>query len=479
MNDKAPPARPLSTLAITSVAFFMVTLDALVVMTALPALHREFGGGVSVLDWTVNAYLLTLAAGIVPAAALGDRYGRRQVYVVGLLLFALASAACALAPTIGALIAARAIQGFGAAVVAPLSLTILTSAFPASRRGAIIGIWGGLAGLGVAAGPLVGGVVTQDLTWHWIFWVNVPIGIVTALVAWARVAETRGGATRLDPLGVVLVSAGAGSAIWGLVRASESGWTDGGVVLLLLLGVALLAAFAAWESRALDPMMPLRLFRVRSFSSAAATTFLLSGSIFSAAFLMSQFFQFGLGYTPLETGLRFLPWTATPLLIAPMAGLLADRIGPRLVMSGGLFVQAIGLTWTALAASAGTVYLSLVMPLVVAGIGISMAIPTTSTAAMSAVAPADMGKASGVINTLQRLGAAFAIALVSAVFSAGFGASSHLGSAAQVITGVRPALEVSAALSALGAVCALGVVARKRQAAQAPAETEPAYELTA
>jgi EmrB/QacA subfamily drug resistance transporter len=451
---------PFWALAVTSLAFFMVTLDSLVVMTALPAIHRELGGDLSTLDWTVNAYLLTLAAAIVPAAALGDRYGRRRVYVVGLALFALASAACAIVPTAGALVAARAVQGLGAAAVAPLSLTILTAAFPASRRGAIIGIWGGIGGLAVATGPLVGGAVTQGLSWHWIFWVNVPIGLATAVLSRLFLAETRGAPTRLDPVGVALVAAGAGAVAWGLVRAASEGWLSAEVVGAVLLGVALLAGFALWEGRAAEPMMPLRLFYARGFTPAVATSFLLTGSIFSAAFLMSQYFQFGLGYSPLDTGLHLLPWTATPLVVAPLAGMASDRIGRRGVMALGLLLQAAGLTWVALIAGQGAGYSSFIAPLVLAGIGISMALPTAPAAALSAVAPADMGKASGVANTLQRLGGVFAVALVSAVFGSG----THLDSAVQVSAALGPALRVSAGLSLLGAICALAASARQARA---------------
>ncbi|HEX6348959.1 MAG TPA: DHA2 family efflux MFS transporter permease subunit [Candidatus Dormibacteraeota bacterium] len=447
----------LWTLAVTTVAFFMVTLDALVVITALPALHRELGGDLSALDWTVNAYLLTFAAGIVPAAALGDRFGRRAVYGLGLLLFAGASAACALAPGIAELIAARAVQGLGAAVIAPLSLTLLTSAFPATRRGAIVGIWGGVGGLAVAAGPLVGGAVTQGLSWHWIFWVNVPIGVAAAILARLVLARSPRSAAGLDLPGSVLVAAGAGAAAWGLVRASTAGWLDPAVLALLALGLGLLAGFAVWESRAAEPMMPLRLFRAPGFGAAVAVSFLMTGSIISAAFLMSEYFQLGLRYSPLETGLRFLPWTATPLVVAPLAGVISDRIGRRGVMAAGLLLQAVGLTWVAVLATNASGYAPFIAPLVLAGVGVSMALPLAPTAALSAVHPTDLGKASGVTNTLQRLGGVFAVALVSAVFGAG----THLDSAATVSAALRPALEVSAGLSLLGGLAALAVVARR------------------
>jgi MFS family permease len=252
-------------LALTSVAYFMVVLDALVVIAALPAIGRDLGGGMATLQWTVNAYTLTFAAGIITAAALGDRLGRRRVFAAGLALFTAASAACALAPSADLLVAARAIQRVGAAIVMPLSLTILTTAFPAQRRGAIVGIWGGIAGIAVASGPLVGGAVTQGLDWHWIFWVNVPIGLVATVLSVRRLAESRGPATRLDLPAVALVSGGATGIIWALVRANEVGWFSLEIIAALSLGIGLLAGFVAWERRAPAPMLPLRL------SAAAAS----------------------------------------------------------------------------------------------------------------------------------------------------------------------------------------------------------------
>jgi EmrB/QacA subfamily drug resistance transporter len=457
-------------LVLTSVAFFMTALDALVVVTALPAIHASLGGSVGTLEWTVNAYTLPFAAGIITAAAIGDKFGRRRMYVTGLLLFTVASAACAVAPTAGALITARAFQGLGAALVTPLSLTILAAVFPPERRGTIVGIWGAIGGLAVAGGPLVGGAVVQGLDWHWIFWINVPIGVVAAFLSTIRLPESRGQARRLDVGGLLLVAAGALVLAWGLVRTTTVGWSSVQVIGALGVGAVLIAAFIGWERRVAEPMLPLRLLRIRSFTAANATGFTSMAAITSAAFLMSQFFQLGLGYTPFGTGLRFLPWTATPLVVAPIAGRLADRIGARPLMALGMAMQAGGLAWVALDITAGVSYRGLVLPLVIAGVGISMAIPTTPTAALGAVPPGDIGTASGVLNTLQRFGSVFGVAIVAAVFSA----SGHLGSTAGVVAGVRPALATSAGLSLLGALSALGVSRRRRSAAaydsvQAPA----------
>jgi EmrB/QacA subfamily drug resistance transporter len=321
------PSTRILTVLLTSVAYFMVALDTLVVVTALPSIHRDLGGNVGTLQWTVNAYVLTFGATIITAAALGDLIGRRRMYVFGLAVFTAASAACALAPNIGMLIAFRAVEGIGAGIIMPLGLTLLTSAFPAERRGAVVGIWGGVAGLAIASGPLIGGAVTEGLNWHWIFWVNVPIGIAAIVGARLRLTESRGPATRLDLPALVLVAAGVGALTWGLVQAGQAGWGSAQALTGLCLGAASIVAFVGWERRAAEPMIPLGLFRSGSFSAAVATQFLVAASIYSAAFLTSQFFQFALADSPLGTGLRFLPWTATPMVIAPIAGALFDKIG--------------------------------------------------------------------------------------------------------------------------------------------------------
>ena len=454
-------------LGLTSAAYFMVVLDALVVITALPRMQLDLHVGLPALQWTVNAYGIAFAAGIITAAALGDRLGRRRVFITGVALFTLASAACAVAPSVSVLIAARAVQGLGGAAVLPLSLTILTAAYPAERRGAIIGIYGGLAGLAVAIGPLVGGAVTEGLDWHWIFWVNVPIGVAVSLLALRLLPETYGAPARLDLPGVALVSAGVVALVWGLVRTGQAGWTSPEIVITLAAGAALLAAFFAWESRAPEPMLPLRLLRIRAFAAGNATAFLMMGATFGAGFLVAQYFQFALGYSPLGTGVRLLPWLATPMLISPVAGAVSDRIGRRPMIATGLLLQAAGFGWVALKASPAAGNPQLVLALLVAGVGISMALPTVPTAVLSSVAPPEMGKAAGISTMMQRFGAVFAVAIASSVFAA----NGHLGSPAAVTAGFRPALAVCAALSLLGAVTALGIAARQRETAVA---AEPA-----
>jgi EmrB/QacA subfamily drug resistance transporter len=441
------------TVLLTSVAYFMVALDTLVVVTALPSIHRDLGGNVGILQWTVNAYVLAFGATIITAAALGDLIGRRRMYVFGLAVFTAASAACALAPDLGALIAFRAVEGIGAGIIMPLGLTLLTSAFPAERRGAVIGIWGGVAGLAVASGPLIGGAVTQGLNWHWIFWVNVPIGIVALVGSRLRLADSRGPASRLDLPALVLVAAGVGALTWGLVQAGQVGWGSAQALAALFAGAAAIAAFLAWERRAAEPMIPLGLFRSSRFSAAVATQFLMAAAIYSAAFLTSQFFQFALGASPLGTGLRFLPWTATPMVVAPIAGALFDRVGPRPLIVPGLFMQAAGFGWIVFLAARSAGYAGYVVPFVIAGVGISMALPCVSAAGLNAVSPQSLGKAAGVMNTMQQFGAVFGIAVATTVFNA----HGSLASPAAVTSGYRPALGVAAGLSVLGAVAALGL----------------------
>ena len=452
------PAPRRLTVLLTAGAYLLITLDALVVVTALPSIHADLGGGAGNLPWIINAYALTFAAGIITAAALGDRLGRRRTYVAGLLLFSLASAACALAPSLGILIGFRAVQGLGAAIVMPLGLTLLTSSFPADRRGAVVGIWGGVAGLGVASGPLVGGVVTEGLDWHWIFWVNVPLGIAAVVAVLRVLPETYGPRTRLDPIGMVTASGAMASLVWGVLRAPEAGWRSTEVVVALVVGVALLAGFVAWQSVAPAPMVPLSLFASRVFSAAALTQFLMAASIFATAYVTSQYFQVARGDSPLGTGLRFLPWTMTPLLIAPVAGRLVDRLGARALAAPGLALQAVGFLWILHEAHTHAAYGHFVLPFVLAGVGISMALPAPSAAGLNAAPPALLGRSAGVLNTLQQIGQAVGVAVVTVAFDA----HGSLDSPAETLSGYEPALVTAASLSLLGALAALGITHHRR-----------------
>ena len=461
MTNIRPPSTPAArqlrwVLGLTSTAYFMVVLDALVVTTALPRMQRDLHADLTSLQWTVNSYGIAFAAGIITAAALGDRFGRRRVFNLGLALFTLASAACALAPSATDLIVARTVQGLGAAAVLPLSLTILTTAFPVQRRGLIVGIYGGLAGLAVAAGPLVGGVVTEGLNWHWIFWINVPIGLLAVALGARLLPETHGAAERVDLVGVALVTAGVVGLVWALVRANDVGWSSPEIVGTLVAGCALLVAFVWWERRVAAPMVPLRLFHSRAFAVGNLTMFLMSGATFAAAFLIIQEFQFARGYSPVSTGLRLLPFFGTPMIVSPLAGALSDRIGRRPIMVVGLTLQALGFAWVAARGSLNTSWVELVVALLVAGVGISMALPTVPTAVLNSVTEIEMGKASGISYMSQRFGAVFAIAIASAVFSA----HGNLSNAASVTAGFRPALWSAAIFAALAALTSVAISTR-------------------
>src|SRR5438477_2672549 len=260
------------TFAITSVALFMTTLDNLVVTTALPVIRRDLHAGLSGLEWTVNAYTLTFAVLLITGAALGDRFGRRRLFVIGLGIFTLASAAAALAPSIDVLIAARAVQGLGGAIVTPLTLTILSSAVPANRRGLVLGFWSAISGLGVAIGPLVGGAVVEGISWQWIFWLNVPIGLAVLPLAATRLRESHKPDRSLDIPGLALVSSGLFGIVWGLVRGNTLGWTDPQILVALGAGAVLVASFVAWELRTSAPMLPMRFFRSRAFAASNAAS---------------------------------------------------------------------------------------------------------------------------------------------------------------------------------------------------------------
>ena len=455
--------RQVWTLILAGLGLFMVALDTLVVTTALPVLRVDLGASLSDLEWTVNAYNLAFACFLLTGAALGDRFGRRRMFAVGLAVFTAASAAAALSPDVGTLIAARAVQGTGAALVMPLTLTLISAAFPAEKRGAAIGLWGGIAGLAVAAGPVVGGGVIDGLDWHWIFWLNVPIGLALIPLGLARLTESYGPRPQLDLRGLALAGAGVFGLTWGLVRANTVGWGSAEVTATLAAGVALVAAFLAWERRAASPMLPLGLFRHRGFSSANAVSFFMYAGLFGALFLMAQFLQTALGYSPLQAGIRLLPWTATPMVIAPIAGGLADRFGNRPFMVLGLTMQAVGLGWVAVIAKPDIGYLELGIALTVAGVGTSLCFPTVANAVMGSVPPQEAGVASGTNSSLRELGGVFGVAVLAAVFTR----HGVYASSSTFVDGFRSALVVGAALTAVGIVSA--VLAPGRGRAQEPA----------
>jgi EmrB/QacA subfamily drug resistance transporter len=460
--------RQIWTSLVTSVALFMVTLDNLVVTTALPSIRLDLGASLAALGWTVNAYTLAFAVLLLPAAGLGDRLGRRRVFVGGLGLFTAASAAAALAPSSGALIAARALQGAGAAAVMPLSLTLLSEAFPAGARGLALGIWSGVSGLGVALGPLAGGAVVEGISWHWIFWLNVPIGVVLAPLAARRLTESRGPARRLDLPGLALGAAGVFGIVFGIVRAQALGWTSPTVLVALAGGVALLAAFVGWERRAPEPLLPMRFFKRRAFSATSGVSLAMFFGVFGSIFLLAQFFQTAQGFTPLEAGLRTLPWTGMTMVVAPLAGILSDRVGSRPLMALGLALQAGALAWLAAVATPTVPYGELVAPFVAAGAGMALVFAPAANAVLSSVRTEEAGQASGATNTIREIGGALGVSVLSTVFA---GAGSYASPQA-FVDGLRAALWVGVAVLAAGAAVALLVPGRRSQAAAAARQAE-------
>jgi EmrB/QacA subfamily drug resistance transporter len=448
----------------------MAALDTLVVSTALSTIRVDLGASIAQLEWTVNAYNLSFAVLLMTATALGDRYGRRNLYALGLGLFAVASAACAIAPSVGWLIAARAVQGAGAALVLPLGLALLSAAFPPERRGAAIGIFSAVTGLAVASGPFVGGAIVEGLAWQWIFWLNVPIGLLAIPFVLTRLKESFGSDTAIDVRGLALVTAAALGIVWGLVRGNTAGWGSAEVVGTLTAGVLLVGAFVAWEMRAREPMLPMRFFRVRAFSAGNAAIFFTLASLFGAVFFFAQLLQTGLGYGPLDAGVRLLPWTATFMTVAPIAGTLADRFGERPFMVGGLLLQAAGMTWIALIAAPGLTYGELIAPLIVAGCGVSCAIPAAQNSVLGSVGPEAVGKAAGINSTMRELGGVFGIAIVVAVFAGAGG----FGSARAFTDGFGPAIGVAAGLSLAGAIAGMALPGRRNStmAAATPALAE-------
>jgi EmrB/QacA subfamily drug resistance transporter len=448
-------------LGVTALASFMMALDAQVITTAFATIRGDFSVSVETLQWTVNAYNLTFAVLLLTGAALGDRFGRRRMFAAGIALFTLASVACALAGSVESLIAARSAQGAGAALVMPLAMAILSGAFAREERARALGIFSGVTGFALIIGPAVGGFITESFGWRWIFWINLPIGLIAIALVLARLRESFGPKAALDILGLTIVAVAALALVWSLVRGNVAGWTSAEVTGTLAAGVLFAAAFVIWEQRARAPMVPMRLFRSRAFSAGMTASFLFYAAMYGVLFLLPQFLQTALGYGPLGAGLRLLPWTATLFATAPIAGALVNKAGERPLVVMGLLMQAIGLGWIAMIVSPSIAYSNLIAPLVLAGVGVSMAMPAVQNAVLGSVNVVEMGKASGVFNMGRFLGGMFGIALLVAVFSANGAANSP----ARFSAGFAAAMAVAAALSLLGALAGAWLPASRRVAA--------------
>jgi EmrB/QacA subfamily drug resistance transporter len=465
--------KTLWTFVITSVALFMVQLDSLVVTTAIPVIRGDLDASLESLEWTVNAYTLTFAVLLLTGAALGDRFGRRRLFVIGIGLFTLGSVLAAIAPGVEILNVARAVQGLGGAIVTPLTLTILSAAVPAEKRGLALGAWGGVGGLAIAFGPLVGGAVVEGISWQWIFWLNVPIGLVLVPLALSRLQESTGPVKRLDLPGLGLASLGLLGIVWGLVRGNAEGWASTEILTSLIGGVILLAAFIGWEIRTAEPMLPMRFFRNRTFTLGNVASLFMFFGMFGAIFLLAQFFQTVQGYSALGSGLRILPWTLAPMFVAPVAGALSDRINPRLMIGVGLTMQALALAWIASVSTPTVPYSQLILPFTVAGVGMSLFFAPMANVILAAVRPEEEGQASGANNAIREVGAVFGVAVLASIFS-------HVGgyeSGAAFSDGTNAAVYVGALVVGLGAFAAFAMPTGRRRADRAT-QPELAAEVT-
>ena len=431
------------------VASLMVALDTLVVSTALTTIKADLDASVEQLEWTVNAYNLTLAVLLLPAAALGDRFGRRRMFAAGLALFLLASGWCALSPSAGSLIAGRAAQGAGAAVVTAISFALVSAAYPPERRGAAIGALEGAAGLALIAGPVLGGAIAGGLSWQWIFWLNVPIGIAVLPLALRRLRESHGPDAAIDLAGLALVTGGALGVVWALVRGNEAGWGSLEIVGTLAAGVILLGCFVAWELRTPEPMLPMSMFSSRAFTGGNVATLCLFATIFTGLFFIAQFLQTVLGYSPLAAGLLLLPWTGLLFIVAPLAGMLSDRIGERPLIVAGLFIDAIGYGWLALALGPDIDYLEILAPLVVIAVGGTIGIPPAATAVLRQLPEELVGKAAGANGMFRELGGVFGLAVAVAVFAAvgGYASASAFSDGAAAGFGVAAVFGLAGAIA--------------------------------
>lgn len=461
MTNPVAAAQSRRLLTLVAVGSFMVALDSLVVATSLSTIQSTFGASFEQLEWVVNAYGLALAVLLMTGAALGDRFGRRRMFAAGLALFTLSSIACALSGSVAALIAARAIQGAAAALVIPLAMALLSAAFPPEHRARALGTFGAITGFAVLGGPVVGGLVVEGLAWQWIFWINVPLGAVLIPLVLRHIPESFGADARFDFCGVGLISAGVLGLVWGLMRSNHAGWMSGEVLAMLAAGAVLTLAFVLRGARAKAPMVPMRLFRIRAFGFGNLANFLLYATLYGALFFIAQFLQIAQNNGPLGAGLRMLPWTATLFIVAPIAGNLVGKVGERALIVTGLSLQSLGVGWLGLIAQSDLPFIQMVAPLIVAGCGVSMAMPATQSVVLGAVARAEVGKASGVLNMLRFLGGVFGVAVLGAVFAS----TGNLASPQGFTSGFAAAIVGCAGLSLLGALAGLALPAHQGVAA--------------
>ena len=476
--DTQSPSAPhlRATLLLSCLAQFMVILDVSVVNVALPAIRHGLGFSEVDLQWVVNAYTVTFAGFLLLGGRAADLLGRRRVFVAGLTLFALASLAGALADSQELLIAARAVQGLGGAIIAPASLSILTTTFaegPARNRA--VGIWGAMGGAGGAAGVLLGGVITDLLSWRWILFINVPIGLLAAVAAHRLLQESRNTARaqEFDLRGALAATLGLSLLVLGIVRTDQTGWGNTFTVLLIGAGVVVLIAFVIIEGRiARSPLMPLRIYRSRTLSAANLVVLLVGGASFGMWFFMSLYLQQVHGYSPIRAGLSFLPMTLCIVAGSTAASRLVGRVGPKPVLIAGMSLLTVGLFWFTDISVTGTYLGAMLVPSLLTALGIGLAFVPATISAVSGVAPQEAGLASGLVNTARLFGGALGLAILAAIATSRTNADlRHAGVTAHaaLVSGFQLAFLVSAAFALVGAlVVAFGL---PRLPARAPAQS--------
>jgi EmrB/QacA subfamily drug resistance transporter len=461
----APENRKWWTLVAVAFGLFMIMLDNTIVNVALPSIQRDLGIGISELEWVFNGYALTFGVLMLTGGKLADLFGRRRIFIVGLVVFTVASLLCGLAASAGWLIGARVLQGVGSALMNPATLSIITATFPPRQRGMAIGIWAGVAAMALAIGPLVGGLITQHISWHWIFFINVPVGVIAIVVARLVITETRDTSheQRLDLPGLLSSGIGLFALTYALIEANTYGWTSGRILGLFVLAAVALAIFVLLELRQRVPMLDLSLFKNGTFAGANGVMLLVGLAMFGVFFYNSLFIQNIMGYSAVETGATFLPMTGLIILIAPLAGKFSDQIGSRWLMGPGMVLLSISL-FIFSRLDAGSNFWDLFPGLIVGGLGMGLVMTPATAAAMGSVAVDKAGVGSAVLNSMRQVGGSLGIAVMGAIVaSQAHGAPGTPAAAEGFVRGFHYALEVAAVIALAGAVVAVATVRKYRQ----------------
>jgi EmrB/QacA subfamily drug resistance transporter len=469
------------TLGAVSLGLFMIMLDTTVVNVALPSIQQSLGLSLSELEWVVAGYALTFAALMLTGGKLADLLGRRRVFVAGLVVFTLASLACGLAGSAEVLIGARVVQGIGAAMMNPATLSIITATFPPRQRGTAIGIWAGVSALALAIGPLVGGLLSEHVDWSWIFFVNVPVGIVAIAAAYAFIDESRDTSRdqRPDVPGLVTSGVGLFALTYALIEANSHGWGSTRILGAFALAAVSLAAFVLLELRQRRPMLDLTLFRNATFSGANVAMLLVALAMFGVFFYVSLYVQQILGYSPVEAGASFLPATILIAVLAPFVGRVVDRVGSRWLTSSGMVLLALSLVLFARLGT-GSSYWEILPGLVVMGVGMALTMTPTTAAAMGSVPRDQAGVGSAVLNSMRQVGGSLGIAITGAIVAHVTSTSLAAGDTQPVafVHGFQRGLEVAAAIALAGAVVAVVSMRGHREQLRAPSD-EPAFQEAA